>query len=66
MHIKDLVVLFHVWLEKPSLQIQSYIQKIDNFLVDSNKVQGEAIFPENFVKFLSGFLCTSVGLGGYC
>ena len=65
MHIKDLVVLFHVWLKKPSLQIQSDVQEVNNFLVDSNKVQGEAIFPEDPVKFLSSSLCTSGGLGGY-
>ena len=65
MHIKDLVVLFHVWLKKPSLQIQSDVQKVNNFLVDSSKVQVEAIFPEDPVKFLSSSLCTSGGLGGY-
>ena len=66
MHIKDLVVLFHVWLKKPSLQIQSDVQEVNNFLVDSNQVQGEAIFPEDPVKFLSCPLCASGCLGGYC
>ena len=51
MCIKDLVVLLHVWLEKPSIQIESDVQEVDNLLVDSNKVQGEAICPENSVKF---------------
>ena len=47
MYIEDLVVLLHVWLKKPSLQIQGDVQKVDNFLVDSNKVQSQAICPED-------------------
>ena len=66
MYIKDLVVFFHVRLKKPCVQIQSNIKEIDNFLVDSNKVQGEAIFPEDPVKLLSCPLCASGSLGGYC
>ena len=38
--IKDGVVLLHVWLKKPSLQVQGDVKEVDNFLVDSNKVQG--------------------------
>ena len=64
MYIKDLVVFLHVWLKKPSLQVQGDVKEVDNFLVDSNKVQGEAICPENFVKFLPGFLCAPGGLVG--
>ena len=54
MHIKDLVVFLHVWLKKPSFQVESDIQEIDNLLVDSNKVQGEAILLEDLVKLLPG------------
>ena len=52
--IKDGVVLLHVWLKKPSFQVESDIQEIDNLLVDSNKVQGEAILLEDLVKLLPG------------
>ena len=38
--IKDGVIFFHVWLIMPSFQIQSDVKKIDNLLVDSNKLQG--------------------------
>ena len=64
--IKDGVIFFHVWLIMSSFQIESDVKKIDDLLVDSNKLQGEAIVPEDFFKFLSCSLCTSGGLGGYC
>ena len=64
--IKDGVIFFHVWLIMPSFQIQSDVKKIYDLLIDSNKLQGEAIFPEDFLKFLPGSLCASGCLGGYC
>ena len=39
-NIKDVVVFFHVWLIMPSFQIQSDVKKINDLLVDSNKLQG--------------------------
>ena len=48
-HIKDGVVFFHVWLEKPSFQIESDIKEVDYLFVDSNKVKSEAIPLEDLV-----------------
>ena len=46
-NIKDGVILFHVWLKKSSFQVESNIKEIYNLLVDSNKIQGQAIGPED-------------------
>ena len=58
-NIKDGVVLFHVWLIKPSLQVQGHVKEIHSFLIDSNKIQGEAIVLEYPVNLLSEFLSDS-------
>ena len=49
MYIEDLVVFLHVWLKKPSFQVKSDVQEVDNLLVDCNKVKGEAIVPKDSV-----------------
>ena len=65
-NIKNFAVFFHEWFKKPSIQIQSDVQEVDDLLIDRNKIQGEAILLEYSIKLLPGYISASGGLRGYC